>query len=49
LNYARRQQYRRLPRAALAAMASGATVLLALAVASAGRYLQPASSSGRRR
>jgi hypothetical protein len=36
LNYARRQQYRRLSRAAVAAMASGATVLLALAVASAG-------------
>jgi hypothetical protein len=36
LNYARRQQYRRLSRAALAAMASGATGLLALAVASAG-------------
>ena len=36
VNYARRQQYRRLSRAAVAAMASGATVLLALAVASAG-------------
>jgi len=36
LNYARRPQYRRLSRAALAAMASGATVLLTLAVASAG-------------
>jgi hypothetical protein len=36
LNYARRQQYRRLSRAAMAAMASGATVLLALAIASAG-------------
>ena len=36
LNYARRQQYRRLSRAAMAAMASGASVLLALAVAGAG-------------
>ena len=36
LNYARRQQYRRLSRAAVAAMASGASVLLALAVAAAG-------------
>jgi hypothetical protein len=36
LNYARRQQYRRLSRAALAAMASGASMLLALAVAGAG-------------
>ena len=36
LNYARRQQYRRLSRAAIAAMASGASVLLALAVAGAG-------------
>jgi hypothetical protein len=35
-NYARRQQYRRLSRAAMAATASGATVLLALTVASAG-------------
>jgi Nuclease-related domain len=34
-NYARRQQYRRLSRAAMAATASGATVLLALTVASA--------------
>ena len=33
---ARRQQYRRLSRAAMAAMASGASVLLALAVAGAG-------------
>jgi hypothetical protein len=36
LNYARRQQYRRLSRAAMAAMASGASVLLALAVACPG-------------
>jgi hypothetical protein len=36
LNYARRQQYRRLSRAALAATASGACVLLALAIAGAG-------------
>ncbi len=36
LNYARRQQYRRLSRAAMAGIASGATVLLALEVASAG-------------
>jgi hypothetical protein len=36
LNYARRQQYRRLSRAAIAATASGACVLLALAVAGAG-------------
>ena len=36
LNYARRQQYRRLSRAAMAAMASGASVLLALVVAGAG-------------
>lgn len=36
MNYARRQQYRRLSRAAMAAMASGASVLLALAVAGAG-------------
>jgi hypothetical protein len=36
LNYARRQQYRRLWRAAAAAVASGAAMLLALAVASAG-------------
>jgi hypothetical protein len=36
LNYARRQQYRRLSRAAMAALASGASALLALAVAGAG-------------
>jgi hypothetical protein len=36
LNYARRQQYRRLSRAAVASTASGATLLLALGVASAG-------------
>jgi hypothetical protein len=36
LNYARRQQYRRLSRAAIAGIASGATVLLALTVAEAG-------------
>jgi len=36
LNYARCQQYRRLSRAAMAGIASGATVLLALEVASAG-------------
>jgi hypothetical protein len=36
LNYPRRQQYRRLSRAAIAALASGASVLLALAVAGAG-------------
>jgi hypothetical protein len=36
LNYARRQQSRRLSRAVMAAMASGAGVLLALAVAGAG-------------
>ena len=36
MNYARRQQYRRLSKAAMAAMASGASVLLALAVAGAG-------------
>jgi hypothetical protein len=36
VNYARRQQYRRLSRAALAATATGACVLLALAVAGAG-------------
>src|SRR5205823_8556663 len=36
LNYARRQQFRRLSRAAMAATASGASVLLALSVASAG-------------
>jgi hypothetical protein len=36
LNYARRQQYRRLSRAAAAAMASAGAVLLALAAASAG-------------
>jgi hypothetical protein len=36
LNYARRQQYQRLSRAAVASTASGATLLLALAVASAG-------------
>ncbi len=36
MNYARRQQYRRLSRAGRAAIASGATVLLALEVASAG-------------
>ena len=36
MNYARRQQYRRLSRAAGAAMASGAIVLLAAAVASVG-------------
>jgi Nuclease-related domain len=36
MNYARRQEYRRLSRAATAAVASGASVLLALAVASSG-------------
>ena len=36
LTYARRQQYQRLSRAAMAALASGATVLLALEVASVG-------------
>ncbi len=36
LNYARRQQYRRLSRAARASIASAATVMLALAAASAG-------------
>jgi hypothetical protein len=36
LNYARRQQYRRLSRAATAAIASAVTVVLALAVANAG-------------
>ncbi len=36
MNYPRRQQYRRLSRAAMAALASGASVLLALAVAGAG-------------
>ena len=36
LNYARRQQYRRLSRAAKAALASGATMLVALTAASAG-------------
>ena len=36
LNYARRQQYRRLSSAATAALASGASVLLVLAVAGAG-------------
>jgi Nuclease-related domain len=36
LSYARRQQYRRLSRAAMAALASGATGLLALTVAEAG-------------
>jgi Nuclease-related domain len=36
LSFPRRQQYRRLSRAALAAMSSGATGLLALTVASAG-------------
>jgi hypothetical protein len=36
VNYARRQQYRRLSGAASAAMASASAVLLALAVASAG-------------
>jgi hypothetical protein len=36
LNYARRQQYRRLSRAAMTTIASGATVLLAVEVASAG-------------
>ena len=36
MNYARRQQYRRLSRAATAAAASGASVLLALAIAGAG-------------
>jgi hypothetical protein len=36
LNYARRQQYRRLSRAGTAAIASAAAVLLALAVASTG-------------
>lgn len=36
MNYARRQQHRRLSRAAAAAMASAAAMMLALAVASAG-------------
>ena len=36
LSFPRRQQYRRLSRAATAAMASGATVLLAVTVANAG-------------
>ena len=36
LNYARRQQYRRLSRAGSAAAGSGAAVLLALVLASAG-------------
>ncbi len=36
VSYPRRQQYRRLSKAAMAATASGATVLLALAVAGAG-------------
>lgn len=36
MNYARRQQYRRLSRAGAAALASAAATLLALAVASAG-------------
>ena len=36
MNYVRRQQYRRLSRAAMAAMVSGTSVLLALAVAGAG-------------
>jgi hypothetical protein len=36
MNYARRQQYRRLSRAASTALASAATLLLALAAASAG-------------
>jgi hypothetical protein len=36
LNYARRQQYRRISRAASSALASAATLLLALAVANAG-------------
>ena len=36
MNYARRQQYRRLSRAASATMASAAAMMLALAVASAG-------------
>jgi hypothetical protein len=36
VNYARRQQYRRLSRTATAAMASGATMLLAVTVANAG-------------
>jgi Nuclease-related domain len=36
MNYARRQQYRRLSRAAVASMATAGAVLLALAVASAG-------------
>lgn len=36
MNYASRQQYRRLSRAASTALASTATLLLALAVASAG-------------
>ena len=36
MNYARRQQYRRLSRAATAAVPSGASVLLALVVAGAG-------------
>jgi Nuclease-related domain len=36
LSFPRRQQYRRLSRAAMAGIASGATVLLALEVASAG-------------
>jgi Nuclease-related domain len=42
LNYARRQQYRRLSRAAMAAMARSASALLALAVAGAG----PVSAAG---
>lgn len=36
VSYPRRQQYRRLSRAAMSAMASGASVLLALVVAGAG-------------
>ena len=36
MNYARRQQYRRLSKAAVARTASAGAVLLALAVASAG-------------
>ena len=36
MNYARRQQYRRLSRAAATAMASAAAMVLALAVASVG-------------
>jgi Nuclease-related domain len=42
LNYARRQQYRRLSRAAAAAVASAAAMMLALAVASGG----PVSAAG---